>query len=295
MATEGEAPFHTTFGKMYDTDEDGHSCAITIIHTSVRTGHNELTRPTEAIFDTGATGSIITNRDLLSDLVFIQSTTFRGLTGHTRRHREGLLQPICRHVHNFGVRMCQQRTFLGVQGRRLPPTHPHQDQHTPTYKRSGSYIGDITDYQPIVHKAFACIYTAYIPTTSKLEDLYSVREVKRSATARRFQAALGFPSDVKLIRALKSGTFLNSDIQPEVVARATHMWGPSISAMKGRTVRSRPTPDSQKPVYLRFVYPQIMHCDIMYINKQAYLVSINHPGGLGMSQVACLCGIILRL
>ena len=42
MATEGEAPFRTTFGKMYDTDEDGHSCAITVIHSSVRTGHNEL-------------------------------------------------------------------------------------------------------------------------------------------------------------------------------------------------------------------------------------------------------------
>ena len=56
--------------------------------------------------------------------------------------------------------------------------------------------------------------------------------------------------------------------------------------MKGRTVRSRPTPDSQKPVFLRFTYPQTMHCDIMYINKQAYLVSITHP--VGMSQVACL-------
>ena len=29
-----------------------------------------------------------------------------------------------------------------------------------------------------------------------------------------------------------------------------------------------------------------MHCDIMYINKQAYLVSITHP--VGMSQVVCL-------
>ena len=96
MATEGEAPFHTTFGKMYDTDEDGHSCAITIIHSSVRTGHNELTRPTEAIFDTGATGSIITNRDLLSDLVFIQSTTFRGLTGDMEVKEMGTLGGIGR-------------------------------------------------------------------------------------------------------------------------------------------------------------------------------------------------------
>ena len=37
MATEDEAPYHTTFGKMYDTDEEDHACAITIIHSSVRT------------------------------------------------------------------------------------------------------------------------------------------------------------------------------------------------------------------------------------------------------------------
>ena len=81
------------------------------------------------------------------------------------------------------------------------------------------------------------MYTAYIPTTEELEALYSIREVKRSATARRFQAAPGFPPDTKMIRALKAGTFLNSDVLPEDVARATHMWGPSILAMEGRTVR----------------------------------------------------------
>ena len=72
MAFEDEASYHSTFGKMYDTDEgEDHSCAITIIQLSVRTGHNSLTRPTEAIFDTGATGSIITNRTLLSDASYV--------------------------------------------------------------------------------------------------------------------------------------------------------------------------------------------------------------------------------
>ena len=59
--------------------------------------------------------------------------------------------------------------------------------------KGGLYIGDITDYplsQPIFLEAFASVHTAYIPTTAELEALYSVREVKRSATARRFQAAL---------------------------------------------------------------------------------------------------------
>ena len=89
-----------------------------------------------------------------------------------------------------------------------------------------------------------------------------------------------------MIRALKAGTFLNSDVLPEDVERATHMWGPCIPSMKGRTICQRPVPDSQKPIHIGSVSPQTMHCDLMYINKQAYLVSITHP--VGVTQVACL-------
>ena len=52
MANEDEAPYHSSFSKMYDTDDEDHSCAVTIIQSSVKTGHDALTRPTEGIFDT---------------------------------------------------------------------------------------------------------------------------------------------------------------------------------------------------------------------------------------------------
>ena len=112
MVDGAAALFHTSFSKMYDNDGDDyegddHACAVTIIQSSVKTGHNALTRPTEAIFDTGATGSIITNRAPLSDVSFISSTIFRGLAGDTGRDRQSVLQPICRDVHHIGVRMCQ--------------------------------------------------------------------------------------------------------------------------------------------------------------------------------------------
>ena len=292
MASEDEAPYHSTFGKMYDGDEDDHTCAITDIHSSVSTGHNALTRPTEAIFDTGATGSIITNKTLLSDITFVQSTTFRGLTGDMDVKEMGTLGGIGRVYYSpYAGMSISSASECSNNGHPWEYKDDAFHLHTPSktytfHRKSGLYIGDITDYQPIVHKVFASIYTAYIPTTAELEALYSIREVKRSATSRRLQASLGFPPDTKLIRALRSGTFLNSDVLPEDVMRATHMWGPSIPAMKGRTVRARPTPDSQKPIYLRAVHPQTMHCDITYINKQAYLVSITHP--VGMCQVACL-------
>ena len=73
-----------------------------------------MTRPTEAIFYTGATGSIITNRDLLSDLVFVQSTTFRGLTGDMEVKEMGTLGGIGRVYHSPYVGM--NVPTMGIHG-----------------------------------------------------------------------------------------------------------------------------------------------------------------------------------
>ena len=76
--------------------------------------------------------------------------------------------------------------------------------------------------------------------------------------------------DTKFITALKAGTFLNCDVLPKDVTRASAIWGPSIPALKGRTVRPS----------LRSLSAQHMHCDIMFVNKQPFLVSITHPIGM---------------
>ena len=104
--------------------------------------------------------------------------------------------------------------------------------------------------------------------------------------ARRFQASLGFPPDAKLISALNAGAFLNCDILPEDIKRATTIWGPNVAALKGRTTKSKPMPAIQQSVTRRSFADQHMHCDIMFINKQAYLVSVTHP--LGIVLVACI-------
>jgi Reverse transcriptase (RNA-dependent DNA polymerase) len=122
-----------------------------------------------------------------------------------------------------------------------------------------------------------------------MERLYTTREVKRSAIARRFQAALGFPPDAKMISATRSGTFLNSDVLPEDILRATHMWGPCLPGLKGRTTRERPMPPPQGLITTRRESAQHMHCDLMFINKQPYLVSLTQPAGI--YQTSCIDNI----
>ena len=115
----------------------------------------------------------------------------------------------------------------------------------------------------------------FTPTASNAAD-FTRREVQRSTLARRFQASLGFPP----VPALNAGTFINCDILPAHVRRATTIWGPSTAALRGRTTRQRPLPSPQAPPTYRSHIQQHMHCDIMYVNKQAYVVSITQPVGL---------------
>lgn len=296
MATE--APYHSTFGAMYDTEEPPrHTYGITICATQPDVSHPVI-GTTEAIFDTGATGSIIANPNVLNDIVQVPPTTFKGLAGQLEVTHMGTLPGIGKVYFDTRAGMsiisASECTKAGHTWDFNTDTFR---LHTPegTYMfhhRNGLYVGDLTK---TTHHArttvgptsgHQMIYTAHIPTTSELEARYSTREVQRSAIARRFQAALGFPPDTKLMAALRAGTFLNSDVLPEDVKRATLMWGPSIPGIKGRTTREKPAPQPPMTNTIRSYSPQHMHCDVMFINKQAYLVTITHP--VGLSQVACL-------
>ena len=124
------------------------------------------------------------------------------------------------------------------------------------------------------------LYSLELPTTSKNESIYSKREVMRCIDARCLQASLGFPPDVKLISALRARAFLNCDVVREDVIRATTIWGPSVAALKARTTREKPSPPPQNSISRRSFDEQHMHCDIMFINKQPFLVSITHPLGI---------------
>jgi hypothetical protein len=169
--------------------------------------------------------------------------------------------------------------------------------HTYTFRhRRGLYVADLATapdvrvtpgpscqrhlaHPAIVPTPHRTMFHSLPTTTSNAAD-FTRREVQRSTLARRFQASLGFPPDDKFITALNAGTFLNCDILPADVRRATTIWGPSTAAMKGRTTRQRPLPPPQAPLTFRSYTDQHMHYDIMFVNKQAYVVSITQPLGL---------------
>ena len=295
MTTEEEAPYR----------ED---CRATTQVTRKNEGGNKV-GATEANFDTGATGSIIANNSVFTNITDTPATTFRGLAGDMPVTKQGMLRGIGRVHYDSRVGMsivsaseCQRRghnwDFTRKDAtRKGDACLLHTEDGTYYFTlRDGLFITDFTtpptQREPLVLAAppaaptITMVYTAMIPTVQDIERTYSKREVLRSALARRFQTALGFPPDSKLIGAIRAGTFIDSDILPDDITRATHMWGDNISSLKGRTTRELPLPQPQIPWTRRATDAQHMHCDTMYINKQPYLVSISHPSGT--CQSTCL-------
>ena len=333
---EKQVSFYSTFGTMPDEGDD-HSdihhrkCNITFQNT----GEHHISLPvtttsiqptsTEAIFDTGATGSIITWAPALNDIETCTPTIYKGLHGSLTVTKAGRLGDI-------GIVHFDNRAAMSIisASDTLRQGHTWEFQrgsstntdaflvHTPkfTYRfqhRDGLYFCDLAKKpEPrhmnailqsfqyprptiVVTPKVTMLYTTKLPTTEANEAEYSKREVARSVYARRLQAILGFPPDIKFITALKAGTFLNCDVLPEDVTRASAIWGPSIPALKGRTVRARPSPPPQLSPSLRSLSVQHMHCDIMFVNKQPFLVSITHPIGMVLVEhIANLTAIAIR-
>lgn len=252
-----ETAYHATFGSMYG-DDDHHGCITVQVNKS--TGVGNRTNETEAIFDTGATGTIIACRGVLSDIRNTQPIVFKGLSGDLEVTQKGMLKGIGRVYYDpraimsiISASECIRHGHEWEFQRDIARGHDAFLLHTTTgtYRfnhRDGLYIGDLTATEPrygyngtrpiavtAPYPTTSIVYTAQLPTTTEMERLYTTREVKRSAIARRFQAALGFPPDAKMISATRSGTFLNSDVLPENILRATHMWGPCLPGLKERT------------------------------------------------------------
>ena len=274
----------------------------------------------EGIWDTGATGIIVSESTLLTGKGPCAPTNYNGLNGSLIVTQAGQLADIGR-VHydpRAGMTVISASECLKLghsyEYRRGPTIEDdafllHTAQHTYVFRyREGLYVANLSNkaaprYKdaPPSHEGHLhqhaitpqviknIVYVAKLPTTDQNEQSVSQRQLERSIGARKLQASLGFPSDSKLIRALNAGTFLNCPVLPEDVTRATKIWGPNVASIQGKTNRVRPYPPPQNTLGRRNIEPQEMHCDIMFVNKMPVVISLTQP--IGVIQVACVTAL----
>ena len=119
-------------------------------------------------------------------------------------------------------------------------------------------------------------------TVSERESEFTKREVEAARMALRVHERLGFPSDIDIDRLFKSGSLINCPVTFSDVLRARAIYGPSLAALKGKTVAKAPI--AVRPEYVpRFdLQGQTLLVDLMFVEGEPYLISLTQPLGYTM-------------
>ena len=67
------------------------------------------------------------------------------------------------------------------------------------------------------------------------------RSLKRADKAKRLYGMIGRPTHRDFITILKSNSLRNNNVNPEDANMATNIYGPSVAALAGKTIRTRPS------------------------------------------------------
>ena len=98
--------------------------------------------------------------------------------------------------------------------------------------------------------------------------------------ARELQVTVGCPLDKDLIKILKTSSLSNCPVTPRDVLIANKLFGPDVSALKGKITRQGPpiveSPVSVDTTSILKYYSKITLCvDLMYVNKVPLLVTLS--------------------
>jgi len=144
-------------------------------------------------------------------------------------------------------------------------------------------------------------YVAFsVQTVEANEKLYSKAQVAAAKRVLAYSNAMGAMSMANLISQVRSRRVDGMNFTVEDVTRAFEIYGPSLQAVRGKTVRLKkgraPEPIADKIVDVRVT----MHLDLMFLSGVAFLIGYVKPLGLLLCSyiknktVECLRGAISK-
>ncbi|MGL5936196.1 MAG: hypothetical protein ACRCZI_11320, partial [Cetobacterium sp.] len=135
-------------------------------------------------------------------------------------------------------------SFKHVKRAQLPISY-HNDENMFVVHRDHL---NLTNWEFKMH---SCGLHYYQPMENGMANLNVVSENKRMFTKRQIKAAekavtlrakLGYPSDKDLHWILRAKLIANCDVKEQDLDVAQKIWGKSVPALKGKTVRKQPNP-----------------------------------------------------
>ena len=131
--------------------------------------------------------------------------------------------------------------------------------------------------------------TVLITTVADKANSFSHADYAQAMLARKIQKIIGRPTTRAFIYFLDNNLLPNCPVNRRDVLRAEQIFGPDIGALKGKTVRRQP-PRAEvdevtlPPTIIQNYQDVMLACDLMYVNKIPFLMSISRHIRFGTAQ-----------
>jgi hypothetical protein len=121
---------------------------------------------------------------------------------------------------------------------------------------------------------------AFVETVESNMQLFLKRQVARADKAHSLYANLGFPSQKNFMWILRSNQIKDCPVMVKDAMAAYKIWGPSVAALKEKTVRKKPEPIKTDivsiPKEIRKLQKEVtLTIDIFFVNKIPFFVTLS--------------------
>ena len=129
----------------------------------------------------------------------------------------------------------------------------------------------------------------FMTTVDDNKSKFTKRDIKMAELARSIQDKIGRPSLRAYINIIKNNLLPNIPISINDVLNAERIFGPNLGSIKGKTVRSKPSPvkiaEIDLPSDIQELYGDVeLSGDIMFVNKIPFFISISHKIKFGTAE-----------
>jgi hypothetical protein len=121
---------------------------------------------------------------------------------------------------------------------------------------------------------------ALVSTVSSNLQEYSVREQTDAKKAKDLSKVLGYPSPQSIIDMINNGAIINCPVTAKDVARANKIYGPDLASLRGKSRKQKTSSISTDYLPREVSSDLTLHVDMMFVNTNAYLISVSTPLGL---------------
>jgi len=145
--------------------------------------------------------------------------------------------------------------------------------------KNGLYVLTVNPLKP---KTLVMNYSSYFNSVKENKANFSKREIEGANNARKLYRHINMPGNKFFLHLVKTNYFRNSPVTPDDVERATMIYGPDLSFLKGKSTRKRPKSIENiqivdiPPIIKQYHTKIVLSVDYMIVQNIAMLITIDN-------------------